>query len=168
LPTTATLFPSQLQSDRRNEEIGADGVLLTKFRLLASGNPDRRLPLIVMFIPPRFFHHCVEASVPGETPFVGDTQEVGEELLLRCVLVCPGRTLFKRERVELGLDITTASRIDIVPPNATKSISLFNNDEVSAVVAADEINGGTYTCFKSAMMCVVATARTIDLKCQLQ
>jgi hypothetical protein len=106
--------------------------------------------------------------VPGETPFVGDTQEVGEELLLRCVLVCPGRTLFKRERVELGLDITTASRIDIVPPNATKSISLFNNDEVSAVVAADEINGGTYTCFKSAMMCVVATARTIDLKCQLQ
>ena len=40
----------------------------------------------------------------------------------------------------MGLDVTAASRVDVIAPNASKSSPLFHNDEIMAVIATNQIH----------------------------
>jgi len=108
------------------------------------GRLDINVPPLRLIVPNSVLNRRVEAHMLVDSILLRNTHQVRKDLFLPGILAGPIAVLLVAQAVQRAPDIAAAARIFVVVPRSPDSGALFNNDEVAAVVASDQVDGGAY------------------------
>ena len=130
-------------ADSADEEVCLDLVCRAELCILATlSRLNINMPPLRLIVPNSILNRCIEAHMFVDLVLLRNTHQVREDLFLSGILASPFAVLFVAQTVQSTPDITAAAWIFVIVPRAADTTALLNDDEVAAVVAFDEVDGG--------------------------
>jgi hypothetical protein len=130
-------------TDSTDKEIRLDLICRAELCILATFRRlNIHMPPLRLIVPNSILNRSVEAHMFIDFVLLRNAHQVSKNLFLPGILASPLAVLFVAQAVQSTPDITAAAWILVVVPRAADTTALLNDDEVAAVVALDEVNGG--------------------------
>jgi hypothetical protein len=125
-----------------HKEVRLDLIPGIKLRILtALSSLNINPPLLRLIVPHSTLDRRIEPHMLINLILLRNTHQICQDLFLARVLACPFAVLLVAQRVQRRPDVAAAAGVFVVVPRASYASALFQDDEVAAIVLADEVDG---------------------------